>query len=141
MPGERLEITIVDDDAAVRDLLEMIFELEGFAVQTYADGDRFLADAKRIRTDCVILDVCMPRRSGLEILEAIGGSDYPAPILIISGRGDIPMAVSAIKAGAHDFIKKPFDADTVIARVREAVAARRQRETENTWKCGKATLQ
>jgi two-component system response regulator FixJ len=77
----------------------------------------------------VVLDVYMPRRSGLEILEAIGGSDYPAPILIISGQGDIPMAVSAIRAGAQDFIEKPFEADKVIERVRKLVAVRRRNET------------
>ena len=128
MAEEALAITIVDDDPAVRDSLQTIFEVEGFEVRAFADGDRFLAEAPRIRTDCLILDVHMPRRSGLEILEALGGFNYPAPIFIISGQGDIPMAVSAIKAGAHDFFEKPFDGDAVIERVREAVAARRKRQ-------------
>jgi FixJ family two-component response regulator len=128
MSDDTLDIAIVDDDPAVRDSLETIFEVEGFRVRTYADGDLFLADARRVRADCVILDVHMPKRSGLEILEALGGFNYSAPIFIISGQGDIPMAVNAIKAGAHDFIEKPFDADVVIGRVREAVAARRRRD-------------
>jgi two-component system, LuxR family, response regulator FixJ len=128
MSDEALDVTIVDDDPAVRDSLGTIFEIEGFRVRTYADGDLFLADVKRIQTDCVILDVHMPRRSGLEILQALGGFAYSAPIFIISGQGDIPMAVNAIKAGAHDFIEKPFDADTIIERVRDAVAARRRRD-------------
>ena len=99
MAEEALAITIVNDDPAVRDSLQTIFEIEGFEVRAFADGDRFLAEAQRIRTDCLILDVHMPRRSGLEILEALGGFSYPAPTFIISGQGDIPMAVSAIKAG------------------------------------------
>jgi FixJ family two-component response regulator len=129
MAEEPLRITIVDDDPAVRDSLATIFETEGFSVRTYDDGDHFLVEAQRLKTDCLILDVHMPRRSGLEILEALGGFSYPAPIFIISGQGDIPMAVSAIKAGAHDFFEKPFDGDTVIERVREAVAAARRRHS------------
>jgi FixJ family two-component response regulator len=129
MSDEALDVTIVDDDPDVRDSLGTILAIEGFRVRTYADGDLFLAEVKRIRTDCVILDVHMPRRSGLEILQALGGFAFPAPIFIISGQGDIPMAVNAIKAGAHDFIEKPFDADTIIERVREAVAARLRRDS------------
>ena len=66
----------------------------------------------------------------MEILEALGGFNYPAPIFVISGQGDIPMAVSAIKAGAHDFFEKPFHGEAVIERVREAVAARRKRSED-----------
>ena len=99
MAEEALAITIVDDDPAVRDSLQTIFEIEGFEVRAFADGDRFLAEAPRIRTDCLILDVHMPRRSGLEILEALGGFSYPAPIFIISGQGDIPMASARSRPG------------------------------------------
>ena len=119
-----LTVAVVDDDSAVRDSLVTIFEIEGFRVRAYADGDNFIGDAKRVRFDCVLMDVHMPGRSGLEILEALGGHDYKTPVFIISGQGDIPMAVTAIKAGAHDFIEKPFEADHVITRVREAVEAR-----------------
>ncbi|WP_349369360.1 response regulator [Salinarimonas sp.] len=126
MSDETLEIAVVDDDPAVRDSLVTIFDLEGWRVRSFADGDAFLADAKRQKLDCLLLDVHMPGRSGLEVLEALGGHNYAAPIFIISGQGDIPMAVTAIKAGAHDFLEKPFDAEEVIARVREAVARRRK---------------
>lgn len=126
MSDDTLEIAVVDDDAAVRDSLVTIFDLEGWRVRAYADGDAFLAEVKRHKLDCLLLDVHMPGRSGLEVLEALGGHHYAAPIFIISGQGDIPMAVNAIKAGAHDFLEKPFDAEEVIARVREAVAKRRR---------------
>ena len=135
MTSEKLEIVIVDDDAAVCDSLKTVFELEGFHVRTYSDGDLFLAEAQLVNTDCLILDIHMPRRSGLEILQAVGGDQYRAPIFIISGQGDIPTAVNAIKAGAHDFIEKPFDAETVIARVREAVAVRRKRSLARAGPC------
>jgi two-component system response regulator FixJ len=124
-----LDIAIVDDDPAVRDSLETIFQIAGFQVQTFGSGDEFVQATRHIKPDCVLLDVHMPVRSGLDVLQAIGGADYPAPILMISGQGDIPTAVAAIKAGAHDFIVKPFDAAVVIARVREAVGARAAAES------------
>jgi two-component system, LuxR family, response regulator FixJ len=124
--AESLAITIIDDDPAVLDSLRTIFEFEGFQVRTYSDGHRFLKDAQHVETDCLLLDVHMPRKSGLDILVSLGGHDYPAPILIISGQGDIPTVVNAMKAGAHDFIEKPFDADAVINRVLEAVAQRKE---------------
>lgn len=129
MSDDTLEIAVVDDDPAVRDSLVTIFDLEGWRVRSYADGDAFLGEAKRHKIDCLLLDVHMPGRSGLEVLDALGGHGYAAPIFIISGQGDIPMAVNAIKAGAHDFLEKPFDADEVIARVRDAVAKRRKAAT------------
>jgi two-component system, LuxR family, response regulator FixJ len=122
-----LIVAVVDDDPAVRDSLATVFQMEGFHVWTYGTGDEFLAVAKTVTPDCLLLDVHMPVRSGLDILEAVGGADYAAPIIMISGQGDIPMAVLAIKAGAHDFIEKPFDADAVIERVRATVTAYRHR--------------
>jgi len=71
----------------------------------------------------VLLDVHMPGRSGIDILSELNAENYGAPIFIISGQGDIPMAVNAIKQGAFDFIEKPFDADTVVKAVRDALAA------------------
>lgn len=117
------KIFVVDDDAAVRDALSVIFDMEGYDVRTYADGDQFLAAVKTEKPGCVLLDVHMPGKSGLDILRSMDVGSFPAPVFIISGQGDIPMAVSAIKAGATDFIEKPFDAETVVTRVREAIAS------------------
>jgi|HubBroStandDraft_6_1064221.scaffolds.fasta_scaffold1283134_1 FixJ family two-component response regulator len=117
------EIFIVDDDPSVRDALSVVFTLEGYHVTSFGDGSAFLTTA-RVRTPaCILLDVHMPGRSGLDILKELNAQHYGAPIFIISGRGDIPMAVDAIKNGALDFIEKPFDAVTVVSRVREAVDA------------------
>ncbi len=131
MNNDSLDIAVVDDDAAVRDALMTIFEIEGWRARTFADGDSFLAETKRQKFDCIVLDVHMPGRSGLEVLEALGGHSFGTPVFIISGQGDIPMAVNAIKNGAHDFLEKPFDADEVISRVRDACAARRKRAEGN----------
>jgi len=77
MTDEVLDIAVVDDDPPVRDSLMTIFEIEGWRVRTYPDGDSFLVEAKRQKFDCVILDVHMPGRSGLEVLEALGGPPPP----------------------------------------------------------------
>jgi FixJ family two-component response regulator len=128
------EIFIVDDDAAVRDALSLVFTLEGYHVTGFAEGNAFLMTARTRTPLCIILDVNMPGRSGLDILKELNAQHYDAPIFIISGQGDIPMAVEAIKHGALDFIEKPFDADTVLTRVREAVAAWRQRSQDGSLK-------
>mgnify|MGYP001614824003 CR=1 FL=1 len=120
-------IYVVDDEPAVRDALAVVFEMEGFAVTGFESGDAFLEAAKNRVPACVFLDVHMPGRSGLDILKALNADHYPAPIFIISGQGDIPMAVTAIKYGAFDFIEKPFDAGQIVDRVREALAAQARR--------------
>jgi two-component system response regulator FixJ len=117
----RDEIFIVDDDADVCDALSQVFILEGCRVRTFTDGASFLA-AARIRTPaCVLLDVHMPGKSGLDILRELDAKTYPAPIFIMSGHGDIPTAVEAIKSGAHDFIEKRSDVVAITARVRETI--------------------
>jgi len=124
-----LTLAIIDDDPAVLDALRTVFELAGGTVQTYASGARFLASAKQPAPDCVLLDAAMPGPSGLEVLAALGGGAYPAPIIMMSGLGDIPRAVAAIKAGAHDFVEKPFDV-AIVERVGKAVQAFRARKLE-----------
>jgi two-component system, LuxR family, response regulator FixJ len=121
-------IFIVDDDPSVRDALTVVFDLEGFEARSFASGDEFLEATGLQTPGCVLLDVHMPGRSGLEVLKAMDVATYPAPVFVISGQGDIPMAVSAIKLGAVDFIEKPFDAVTVVGRVREAMAALARQE-------------
>jgi FixJ family two-component response regulator len=124
------EIHIVDDDPAVRDALSVVFTLEGYHVIGFADGLSFLTAVRGRQPACIILDVHMPGRSGMDILRELNARHYPVPIFIISGQGDIPMAVDAIKNGALDFIEKPFDADTVVQRVRDAIQAAQRREAE-----------
>ncbi|MEP3233859.1 MAG: response regulator [Hyphomicrobiales bacterium] len=120
--SDRKKIYIVDDDISVRDALRTIFDLEGYQPILFDRGDQLL-DGLRVHGDHpILLDVHMPGSSGLDILSAIEATKYEAPIFIISGQGDIPMAVEAIKAGAHDFIEKPFDSDKIIERVNDGIA-------------------
>lgn len=115
------EIFIVDDDASVRAALCLAFQLDGYQVSDFAEGTALLAAARARVPTCILLDVDMPGRSGLDILKELNARDYPAPIVIISGKSKIAMAVDAIKHGALDFIEKPFDTLTIAARVREAI--------------------
>jgi two-component system, LuxR family, response regulator FixJ len=120
--GGGTELFVVDDDDAMRDTLSVVFSHEGYQVTSFAEGSAFLA-AARVRTPaCVLLDVNMPGRSGINILKDLDAQHYDAPIFIISAQRDIPLAVDAIKNGAFDFIEKPFVPDAVTARVRAAVA-------------------
>lgn len=123
-PGE--EVFIVDDDPMVRDVLSEVFAQAGYRAVSFADGDSFIAVARDRIPACIILDIYMPGRSGLEILKELDASHYPAPILIASGRGDIASAVEAMRLGAFDFIEKRLDAAALVGRVRDAIAARSQ---------------
>lgn len=123
MADHDAEIYIADDDPAVRDALRMVLELEGYGVGAYPDGAALLHAVRARMPSCIILDVHMPGRSGIDVLNELG-TKCPIPIFMISGQGDIPMAVEAIKRGAHDFIEKPFDAETVVGRIRDALDSR-----------------
>ncbi|MBA5779133.1 response regulator transcription factor [Stappia sp. F7233] len=131
MNDESLSIHIVDDDPSVRDALTVIFDIEGFDVEAFETGDSFMVRLDEGEPDCVVLDVHMPGKSGIEILRLLNGREFTKPVFVISGQGDIPMAVEAIKQGAHDFLEKPFDAETVVMRVRDAIAANRRNRSAN----------
>jgi FixJ family two-component response regulator len=120
------EIFIVDDDPLVRDALSALFAHAGYRAVSFVDGPSFVAAARERIPACVILDIYMPGRSGLEILKDVDAPNYPAPIFIASGRGDIPSAVEALKSGAFDFIEKRVDAETLVTRVGDAIKARAQ---------------
>src|SRR5258708_32684252 len=122
------EIFIVDDDPAIRQMLTMVFSRAGFQATCFAEGGALLASARMVVPACIILDVNIPGRSGLDILKQLNAEDYPAPIFVISGQGDIPTAVEAIRNGALDFIEKPFRGQEVVTRVRESIEAWTRRQ-------------
>jgi FixJ family two-component response regulator len=134
--GEKLpsggEIFVVDDDPAVRETLSIVLSAGGYEVICFADGAALLAVARNRTPACILLDVHIPGKSGLDILKELHGEDYPAPIFIISGQGDIAMAVTAIKNGALDFIEKPFKGNALVARLQEAIEAYARRRAETT---------
>jgi FixJ family two-component response regulator len=130
-PQSRGEIFVVDDDPAVRETLSMVLSAGGYEVICFADGAALLAVARTRTPACVLLDVHIPGKSGLDILKELHGEDYPAPIFMISGQGDIAMAVSSIKSGALDFIEKPFRGNELVARLNEAIDAYARRKSDN----------
>jgi FixJ family two-component response regulator len=129
-PPSRGEIFVVDDDPGIRETLSMVLSLGGYQVICFADGAALLAVARTQTPACILLDVHIPGKSGLDILKELRGEDYPAPIFMISGQGDITMAVSAIKNGALDFIEKPFRGSEIVARLDEAIDAYARRQAE-----------
>ena len=101
-------VYIVDDDEAMRDSLQWLIESQGLAVRTFAAAERFLAACGDAMAGCIVLDVRMPGMSGLEMYEKLNARHCTLPVIFITGHGDVPMAVSALKKGAVDFIEKPF---------------------------------
>jgi FixJ family two-component response regulator len=112
------EIFVFDDEAETRESLSMVLREEGYEVICFADGAALLSLARARVPACVFLEVRIPDKFGLDILKTLRSENYPAPIFMISGQGDISMAVEAIKSGAIDFIEKPFRSSEIIARVK-----------------------
>jgi FixJ family two-component response regulator len=116
------EVFIVDDEPMICELLSAMFAHEGYRTTSFTDGDAFLAAARERIPGFILLDVHMPGRSGLDLLRELDAAHYPAPIFMISGAGNVPIAVEALRKGAVDFIEKPFDTEAVVAHVRETLA-------------------
>ena len=115
------EIFVVDDDKDLREVVAITLAAQGFPVKTFEDGNAFLRVAEERVPICVFLDIVMPQRSGLEILEELRARRYSAPIILTSARDDFPTVVKAMRSGAHDYIKKPFEPHELVPRVRNVV--------------------
>ena len=127
-------VYVVDDDDAVRDALSMLFRTAGLAVETFPSAVAFLQCEKLDPVSCLVLDIRMPGLTGLALQEALGERRVRIPIIFITGHGDIPMAVEAVKKGAYDFIEKPFDDYQLLCQVLNALeqGAERARKGAST---------
>jgi two-component system response regulator FixJ len=114
-------VHVVDDDGAIRDALVLLLEAAGHPARAYADAAAFLAELDPAQPACVVADVRMPGMSGLELQRHLRASRIDLPVIIITGHGDVAMAVQALKEGASDFIEKPFDEDVLLASVATAL--------------------
>lgn len=114
-------VFVVDDDRAVRDSLRWLIESIGMKVETFDSATDFLKVYDPERPGCIVLDVRMPGMSGLELHERLRQHDYNVPVIFITGHGDVPMAVRAMKAGAVDFVSKPFNDQALLDRVQQAI--------------------
>jgi FixJ family two-component response regulator len=123
---DAMQVFIVDDDSSVRDALSLLLRIEGFSPFVFGDAGSFLDAFRRRQPVCIILDINLPGESGLEVLRELAVERTPPPVVVISGQGDIATVVSAMKFGAIDFLQKPFAANAMVDRVREAVATYRR---------------
>jgi len=130
--GERSNATVfvVDDDAAVRRSLERLIRTVGLDVVTFSTAQEFLEHGPLDGPGCLVLDVRMPGLSGLDLQEKLTDAGFSVPVIIMTGHGTIPMSVRAMKAGAVDFLQKPFDEQVLLDAVNQALE--RDRETRKT---------
>lgn len=118
-------IYVVDDDEALRDSLVWMLESSGYTVRAFDSAESFLDAYVADMTGCIVLDVRMPGMSGLEMFDELGRRRCTLPVIFITGHGDVPMAVSALKKGAVDFIEKPFGDRDMLALIEESLAGER----------------
>jgi two-component system, LuxR family, response regulator FixJ len=133
MPNDQT-VHVIDDDDAARDSLAFLFRTADVDVRTYGSATEFLAAAPAIKGGCVVTDIRMPQMDGLELLRRLRQLDFALPVIVMTGHGDIPLAVEAMKAGAADFFEKPFSDDAMLAAVRRALGRQRHdraREAEH----------
>lgn len=114
-------VYIVDDDDAARQSLEFLLKSHKLTVQAYESAIAFLEALPNIGSGCVITDVRMPGMSGIELLKRLKSMANPVPVIIITGHGDVPLAVEAMKYGAADFLEKPFEEELLLGAVRSAL--------------------
>jgi DNA-binding NtrC family response regulator len=131
---ERLNasICVVDDDASVREAIEDLLLSSGLKVETFASAQEFLARPCKDSPGCLILDVKLPGLSGLELQEKIAGAGVDIPIVFVTGHGTIPMSVKAMKAGAREFLTKPFDSDELLAAIQSGISRRHVAHEQST---------
>lgn len=114
-------IYVIDDDDAMRDSLNFLLDSSGYSVTLFDDAQRFIEALPGLAFGCVVSDVRMPGIDGIELLKRMKAQHSPFPILIMTGHGDVPLAVEAMKLGAVDFVEKPFEDDRLIAMIEAAI--------------------
>ncbi|MBS0535614.1 MAG: response regulator [Proteobacteria bacterium] len=133
--AQPIQIALIDDDEAVLDSLSLYFASQKVASTGFSAAPQFLsALGQDKRFDCIVSDVRMPGMSGIDLVRELKSRNVDVPIVLITGHGDVDMAVAAIKVGAADFIEKPFDESRLLASVRAAIEETRQRENADEQK-------
>jgi two-component system, LuxR family, response regulator FixJ len=118
-------VHVIDDDDSARESLTFLLTTADLRVRAYDSGKAFLGAISGIEAGCVITDVWMPEIDGLELVRSLKRLNVDLPVIVITGHGDVPLAVEAMKAGAVDFIEKPYDGEILLAAVRSALSAQR----------------
>ncbi len=133
-------VFVVDDDISVRESLEALIRFVGWQPETFASAEEFLTRPRPVAPCCLVLDVSLPELNGLELQKLIAPDRIDMPIIFITGHGDIPMTVQAMKAGAVEFLTKPIDDDALLSAIRHAIerssaALDREAEAEELRTC------
>ncbi|WP_036257456.1 response regulator FixJ [Methylocapsa aurea] len=115
-------VHVIDDDPALRDSLDFLLASAGFSVKLFESGEAFLETLPSLSGGCVVTDVRMQGVDGIELVRRLRQTHQAMPVIVITGHGDVPLAVKAMKLGATDFMEKPFDGEALVAAVRSAVA-------------------
>lgn len=139
-PAPAAIIHVVDDDGGVREATVLMLEASGYAVRAYRSGEHLLDAAVPPSSGCVVLDLRMPGLSGLEVQEQMTARGWQLPVVMVTGHGDITAAVRAMKAGAIDFIEKPYTQDVLIDSIGRAVQASRRMPDGLTTASAKAKI-
>jgi two-component system response regulator FixJ len=121
MSAEDAIVHVIDDDEAIRHSLAFLLQANEIGVKTYDSGVAFLGLAPSLKSGCVITDVRMPEINGIELLRRLRELKVMLPVIVVTGHGDVPLAVEAMKFGASDFLEKPFDDEVLLAAVRSAL--------------------
>src|ERR1700676_3840958 len=114
-------VFVVDDDVSVRESLELLIRCEGWEPQTFASAPEFLARPRALVPSCLVLDITLPGLNGLDLQKQVAVERPDMPIIFITGYGDVPKTVQAMKAGAVEFLTKPFNEDVLLSAIRQAV--------------------
>lgn len=122
--NDKTVIHVIDDDAAMRDSLAFLLDVNGFKPQVYESADAFLKGTSLDVAKCIVSDIRMPGMTGVELVRKLKGDGSACPVILITGHGDVALAVEAMKAGAVDFIEKPFDDEALLGAIRSALEFR-----------------
>ena len=130
MSESKPTVYVVDDDPSIRDSTELMLKSMGFNVKTFGSAQDFLRVDLKQDLGCLVLDVRMPGMSGLDLQEKLASAETPLPVIFITGHGTVPMSVRAMKAGAVDFLQKPFEEQDLLDAINRAVARQRGRRSK-----------
>ena len=129
--SDKTLIHVIDDDAAMRDSLAFLLDVNGFKPEAFESSNAFLSKAASDAPACIVSDIRMPGMNGIELVRKLKSDGIQCPVILITGHGDVALAVEAMKAGAVDFIEKPFDDAVLLGAIRSALEARRADQADS----------
>lgn len=127
-------VHVIDDDEAMRESLAFLLDTAGFTSRTYESAVEFLEQIEGLPEGCIVTDVRMPELSGLDLVRRLNALGHKHPVIVITGHGDVPLAVEAMKAGVVDFLEKPFNDETLLSAIRTALSGQRRSQQQDNDK-------